>query len=184
MGSNQHMKFYKPKSLLEIMKIRLLYREAFPRCERKPFAIIMEMAKKGKTDLWYFEDEDGFAGLCATINGSDTILLDYLAVAKKRRGTGVGTSMLTNLFDHYKDYGVFLEIEALDPMAKNNAERIRRREFYLKTGLVPMGTYAKLFGVDMELLGKNCQLSFDEYRNFYLTNYGKFAYDNIAPIEK
>ena len=90
--------------------------------------------------------------------------------------------MLQELFEHYKDYGVFLEIEAPDPEAKNNAERVRRREFYLRAGLEPMGTYVKLFGVDMELLGKNCRLSFDEYRDFYLKNYSKFAYDNIAPL--
>ena len=176
------VRFFKPRGLWQMLKLRLLYREAFPRCERKPFSIITEMNKRGKTDLWYFEDDEGFMGLCATINGPDTILIDYLAVAKKRRGNGAGTMMLQELFEHYKDYGVFLEIEALDPKAKNNAERVRRREFYLRAGFEPMGTYVKLFGVDMELLGKNCRLSFDEYRDFYLNNYSKFAYDNIAPL--
>ena len=165
-----------------MLRLRLLYREAFPRCERKPFSIIKAMSKKGKTDLWYFKDDCGFMGLCATINGPDTILIDYLAVSKKRRGTGVGTQMLKAIIEHYKDYGIFLEIEMLNPEAGNNAERIRRREFYLRCGLQPMDTYAKLFGVDMELLGIGCRLSFDEYRDFYLNNYGKFAYDHIAPI--
>ena len=167
-----------------MLRTRLLYREAFPRCERKPFAIIKAMSEKGKTDLWYFEDEVRFMGLCATINGPDKVLIDYLAVAKRRRGTGVGTQMLKALIEHYKDYGVFLEIEMLNPEAKNNPQRIRRREFYLRCGLQPMGTYARLFGVDMELLGIGCHLSFDEYRDFYLNNYGKFAYDHIAPIEE
>ena len=176
------MKFYRPRGFLDVLRIRRLYREAFPRCERKPFSIIRAMEKKGKTDLWYFEDEGGFAGLCATINGKNEILIDYLAVAKKRRGTGVGTKMLSALIEHYRDFGIFLEIEELDPSAKNNAERIRRKEFYLREGLTPMDTHVKLFGVDMELLGKNCHLNFDEYRDFYLTNYGKFAYDNIKPI--
>ena len=174
------VKFHTPRGVIELARTWLLYREAFPRCERKPFSIIREMAKRGKTDLWYFEDEDGYAGLCATINGHDKILIDYLAVAKKRRGTGVGTRMLTTLLEHYKDYGVFLEIEELDETADNNAERVRRKEFYLRAGLVPMDTHVKLFGVDMELLGMNCHLDFDEYREFYLTNYGKFAYDHIT----
>ena len=173
------MKFFKPRGFLDLLKIKTLYREAFPKCERKPFSIILSMTENGKTDLWLFEDENGFAGMCATINGSDTVLIDYLAVAKRRRGTGVGTRMLSALLEHYKDYGVFLEIEELDETADNNAERVRRKEFYLRAGLVPMDTHVKLFGVDMELLGKNCHLDFDEYREFYLTNYGKFAYDNI-----
>ena len=173
------MKFFKPRGL-QLFKIKRLYREAFPKCERKPFSIILTMAEKGKTDLWYFEDEGGFAGLAATINGSDSVLIDYLAVAKKRRGKGVGSEMLAMLLQHYADRGVFLEIEELDPTAENNDERIRRKRFYLNAGLVPMDTHVKLFGVNMELLGKNCHLTFDEYREFYLTNYSKFAYDNIA----
>ena len=126
------MKFFRPKGAMQMLKIRMLYREAFPKCERKPFSIIKEMTKKGKTDMWYFEDESGFAGLCTTINGPDTILIDYLAVARKRRGTGVGSRMLKTLLEHYKDFGVFLEIEELDDNAENSKERIRRREFYLR----------------------------------------------------
>jgi hypothetical protein len=54
----------------------------------------------------------------------------------------------------------------------------------VNAGLVPMNTYAKLFGVDMELLGVNCHLDYDEYKEFYLENYGRVAYDNITPIER
>lgn len=175
------MRFFKPSGLIQMLRIRLLYREAFPRCERKPFSIIKAMAERGRTDLWCFEDEHGFAGMCATINGPDKVLIDYLAVTRRRRGTGVGSKMLSELLEHYKDYGVFLEIEELDPTAENNAERVRRKDFYLRAGLVPMDTHVKLFGVDMELLGKGCHLTFDEYRDFYLTNYSRLAYDNIKP---
>ena len=178
------MIYRRPKGFIDILRLKRLYKEAFPRCERKPFSIIQAMAKRGKTDLWCFEDDGGFAGLCATINGDDNVLIDYLAVAKRRRGTGCGSKMLALLLKHYEDRGVFLEIEQLDPEADNSTERVRRRDFYLRAGLVPMNTYAKLFGVDMELLGVNCQLTFDEYREFYLTNYGKFAYDNIKPCDK
>lgn len=174
------MKLFKPHGPLQMLRLRLLYREAFPRCERKPFSMIREMAERGKSDLWYFEDDKGFAGLCATINGEDKVLIDYLAVAKNRRGRGVGSKMLALLLEHYKGFGVFLEIEEIDTSAENNAERIRRKEFYLRAGLTPMDTHVKLFGVDMELLGVGCHLTYDEYRNFYLTNYSKFAYDNIT----
>ena len=178
------MIFRRPKGFFDILRLKRLYKEAFPLCERKPFSIIQAMAKRGKTDLWYFEDDSGFAGLCATINGDSSVLIDYLAVTKKRRGAGVGSEMLALLLKHYEGRGVFLEIEMLDESADNNSERIRRREFYLRAGLVPMNTYVKLFGVNMELLGVNCHFTFDEYREFYLTNYGKFAYDNIKACDK
>ena len=173
------MKFYRPKNLLEMHRIKRLYKQSFNKSERKPFYIITNMVKSGKTDLWYFEKNGKFAGMCATINGSDTILLDYLAVAENKRGIGIGTEMISDILDYYKGYGVFLEIEEVAPTYINNDERIRRREFYLRSGFKPMNTFVKLFGVNMELLGIGCQLNFDEYRDFYLTNYSKFAYDHI-----
>ena len=58
----------------------------FPKEEKKPFYIIYSMQKKGKSDVWYCVENGKFAGLVITINGPDKILLDYLAVAKNRRG--------------------------------------------------------------------------------------------------
>lgn len=177
------MNFRKPKGVIEYAKIKALYRRAFPKCERKPFSIIEKMHKKGKTDVWYFYDEQGFLGFAATINGEREILIDYFAVSEKRRGQGNGSKMLSALLDRYSPLGVFLEIEIPYESAENYTERARRKNFYLGIGLTPMNTRAKLFGVDMELLGFNCSLDFDAYRNFYLKNYGKFAYDNIEAIE-
>ena len=136
----------------------------------------------GKSDMWYFEDERGFLGLATTINSTETVLIDYFAVAENRRCGGNGTKMLKALLDHYAPCGVFLEIEIPYEDAANYGERVRRRNFYLRAGLVPMNTRAKLFGVDMELLGVGCHLDFDGYRQFYLDNYGKFAYDHIEKI--
>ena len=177
------MNFKEPKGILQYARIKALYKRAFPRCERKPFSIIRKMHTKGKTDIWYFEDDKGFLGFAATINGEREILIDYFAVSEKRRGQGSGRKMLSALLDYYSPLGVFLEIEIPYESAENYAERVRRKNFYIRTGLVPMNTRAKLFGVDMELLGFNCSFDFDKYRNFYLTNYGKFAYDNIKKVE-
>ncbi len=177
------MNFTEPKGILQYARIKSLYKKAFPKCERKPFSMIMKMKKKGKTDIWYFQDDEGFLGLASTINGEREILIDYFAVSERRRGQGNGRKMLTALLRHYEPLGVFLEIEIPYESAENYTERIRRKNFYIGAGLAPMNTYAKLFGVDMELMGVNCSLDFDEYRNFYLKNYGRFAYDNIKAIE-
>ena len=176
------MNFSEPKSALQYAKIKSLYRRAFPSCERKPFGIIRKMQKKGKSDIWYFSDESGFLGLATTINSEKIILIDYFAVSEEHRGQGKGTKMLKALLSHYAPLGVFLEIEIPYERAENYIERVKRKNFYINAGLTPMGTTAKLFGVDMELLGVNCALDFDGYRSFYLENYGKLAYDNIRKI--
>ena len=65
-----------PSGFLQWAQIYALYRKAFPRSERKPFAIIRKMHRKGVTDIWYFTREGKFAGLIITINGPEYVLLD------------------------------------------------------------------------------------------------------------
>ena len=178
------MTFSSPHKLYEYIKIKKLYKKAFPRSERKPFSIIKRMQMLGKTDIWYFSDEKGFLGFATTINSPDVILIDYFAVLGKRRGSGNGTKMLKKLIEHYSGCGIFLEIEIPDERAENYEERVKRKRFYMNAGLSPMNTRAKLFGVDMELMGSGCQLDFDEYRNFYRDNYSEFAYNNIKKTEE
>ena len=177
------MNFYRPKNFIDMIKIRLLYRSAFPKEERKPFSIILKMQKLGKTDLWYFTENGRFLGFVSTINGPDKVLIDYFTVNTSLRGQGNGTRMLQTLIEYYSPKGVFLEIEIPYENSENYEERVRRKAFYLRTGLNEIGTSVELFGVDMELLGVGVSMTYDEYRSFYLDNYSRYAYDHIKPVK-
>lgn len=168
-----------PKGWVEWLRIYRLYQSAFPASEKKPFSMIRAMQKKGKSDIWYCEENGKFAGLVITINGPDIILLDYLAVATKRRGQGIGSKMLKKMREKYSGKGVFLEIEIVDESAENFKERKRRKRFYLSNGMTPMNVFVELFGVNMELLGFDCQISFDEYHDFYRDNYNTWVADHV-----
>jgi len=168
-----------PKVLREWLKVYGLYQSAFPASEKKPFSMIRTMCKKGKSDVWYCVEDGKFAGLVITINGPDEILLDYLAVAKKRRGQGIGSKMLKAMREQYAGKGVFLEIEIVDEAAENFEERKRRKQFYLSNGMTPMNVFVELFGVDMELLGFDCCLTFEEYHDFYRDNYNEWAAEHV-----
>ena len=169
----------KVRTLLQWIRIYRLYQSAFPASEKKPFSMIVSMHKKGKSDVWYCEKEGEFAGLVVTINGPEKILIDYLAVSEKRRGQGIGSGILQAIRQIYAGKGVFLEIEVQDENAENSEERKRRKQFYLANGMTEMRVYVELFGVDMELLGYDCSLDFDEYREFYRTNYNEWAASHI-----
>ena len=166
------------------LRIYLLYLSAFPSTERKPFTMIRRMTGLGKTDTWCVMENGRFAGLAITINGPDTILLDYFAVEKARRGSGVGTAALKKLMNRYGDKGFFLEIESTRDAAEDLAMRQRRKRFYLSCGLQELGVEAELFGVNMELLGVRCSLDYTAYRNFYRDNYSQWAADHIHPVKK
>ena len=173
------MDIKKPSGLLEWIRIYRLYQAAFPATEKKPFSMIRAMYNKGKSDVWYCVENGKFAGLVITINGPEQILLDYLAVAKNRRGQGIGSQMLKKMREQYNGKGVFLEIEIVDKAAENFEERKRRKQFYLKNGMTPMNVVLELFGVDMELLGFDCSLTFEEYHDFYWDNYNAWAAEYV-----
>lgn len=168
-----------PTTLLQWLRIYRLYQSAFPNNEKKPFSMIRSMYKKRKSDVWYFEEDGIFAGLVITINGPDKVLLDYLAVSKNHRGKGFGSGILRQMREQYDGKGVFLEIETVREDADNYEERKRRKQFYLSNGMAELKVYVELFGVEMELLGYDCILTFEEYHDFYRDNYNAWAAEHV-----
>ncbi len=163
----------------ELGRIKKLYKSAFPLSERKPFSMILKMRKRGKSDIWHFSDEDGFLGLATTVRGEGTVLIDYFAVSEERRGSGAGSAMMRELIKQYTGWGIFLEIER--PQGDGGVTD-RRLAFYERAGYSKMDVAVKLFGVDMILLGIDCELDFEEYRDFYCRNIGTFAYSHIKEL--
>lgn len=169
-----------PKNIVRWVQIFRLYRSAFPASERKPFSVIVNMYRKGKTDLWCVEKDGCFVGLAATINGGDAVLLDYFAVDGKHRGEGIGSAALAEIRKAYRGKGVFLEIESVYEQVPQQSERLRRKRFYLSNGMEPMNVMVELFGVKMELLGYDCRLSYEDYQSFYRDNYNEWAARHIC----
>ena len=170
-------------SLLQWFRVYGLYRRAFPQNERKPFSMILSMWRKGRTDVWYFEDGGRFAGFASTINSRDIILLDYLAVQEGRRGRGIGSRILQELKKAYAGRGIFVEIESAFESGAGQAERIRRKRFYIANGLQPSRVMADVFGVRMELLCWNCCVNFSAYHAFYRDHYNAWAAEHILEAE-
>ena len=173
----------KPAGARRWLQLYRLYMTAFPTSERKPVFMILKMYKKGVTDIWCLERDGKFVGLAITINGPHLILLDYFAVSAAHRSEGIGSAALPVLMEHYRDKGFFLEIESTTEDAPNQAQRLRRKAFYLSCGLRELGAKACLFGVNMELLGVRCQLDYDGYKSFYRDNYSQWASDHITPVK-
>ena len=93
--------------------------------------------------------------------------------------TYVTNQILQLMQRHYAGKGVFLEIESVYERSKNQAERLSRKHFYEKAGMKSMEVFVWLFGVKMELMGFDCKLSYEEYHDFYQTNYNEWAAKHI-----
>lgn len=170
-------------TLFDWLSIFFLYRRSFPRSERKPLSIIRSMHKKGKTDVWLFFRGRRFAGFASTINSDHLILLDYLAVSPACRGQGIGSQALQALRNAYPGRGLFVEIESIYTQTSDLPDRIRRRDFYRKNGMTPLPVLARVFGVEMELLGWDCQMDFTAYHAFYRDQYSPWAAEHIEKVE-
>lgn len=172
-----------PASLWDWHKIKKLYMKAFPLNERKPFKLIKHKAAGSETDVWMLDEDGEFFGLAITMNAHDLVLLDYFAIHEKKRGGGYGSRALKVLQEQYAGKRFFLEIESVYEEAEDLEVRKRRKNFYLCNGLTEIGIMAKLFGVNMELLGFGCKVSFEEYRGLYRQIYGTWAEKNVIELK-
>jgi hypothetical protein len=83
------------------------------------------------------------------------------------------------LQDIYAGQGFFVEIESPFEDVPDKQDRLRRRAFYRRCGLEPLAVMAVVFGVKMELLGRDCALDFDGYQTFYRENYSDYAAQHL-----
>lgn len=151
----------------DIKNIHKLYKSAFPRCERKPFNLLLTWAKQGKSTHYIVEDEEkNFYGFMLTINNGDLILLDFFAILPKFRGQRIGSKALKLFMNIYAKKRIVLEVEDTScNKAKNILTRIKRKAFYIKNGLSVMNYKVSLFKCPMEILTNNTKVDFDEYKS-------------------
>lgn len=176
------IKLQKPRNAGDWLRLYLLYLEAFPPSERKPFAVIRNMYRQGKADVWCILGAGKFVGMATTVNGNDLILIDYFAVTVKYRRQGIGSGAIACLLSLYGHKGVFLEIESTQTPGPEAELRQKRKEFYISCGLKPLDVKAKVFGVPMELLGIRCKMNYADYYTFYRENMGPWTADHLEEI--
>ena len=151
-----------------LKEIEYLYLTAFPKNERKPFDLILEKCNNGSIEIISIQnDNSNFLGFAIMILHDDMVLLDYFAIAPESRGQNVGSTALKMLFERYKNKRFILEIENTEIESDNLEERKRRKAFYLKNGMSVMPYKVNLIGVEMEILTRNCDVTYEEYYSTY-----------------
>ena len=155
----------------QLEDIRKLYESSFPKSEKKPFDFMRKKQKEGYFDMLAIEEEEGkFCGLAIMLLAGGWALLDYLAIDPGCQGTSLGSRTLAALQERYGKERIVVEIESTIRDAEdsgNGQERLRRKSFYLRNGMVPMGFLVDLFGVEMEVLTFGSQITFEQYHGIY-----------------
>ncbi|MCI8484356.1 MAG: GNAT family N-acetyltransferase [Lachnospiraceae bacterium] len=174
------MKLTNYSSQPQLTKIETLYLSAFPAQERKPFSLLVQKSLEGIVELLAIEDEkNGFLGLAITVLHKNLVLLDYFAIDPKLRGQNIGSQTLRLLKERYASKELILEIEDPREPSPNQAERIRRKSFYLKNEMKVMPYPVDLFGVKMLILTCGRSVSFPEYHEIYRSCFSEKISSNI-----
>lgn len=130
------------------------------------------------------DDTGAFIGLAISIFYKNLVLLDYLAIAPHKRGGGYGSQALSLLRERYAGKRFLLEIEDTEEQeADNIADRIRRKQFYLRNGLKEMPFRVWLFGVRMQILTDGSTVSFPEYHAIFPAVFSPRAGENVRLYE-
>ncbi len=170
-----------PASKEQLSKIKVFYEEAFPRQEQKQFSIMLEKQREGLMEILAIHQDNEILGLAIMMLHKDLALLDYFAISSAQRSQGLGAKALSLLKERYHDKRFILEIESPNEQAKNNLQRIRRKDFYLRNGLTECNLPIYLFGIDMEILSDHCAVTFSEYFELYQHVLGEKMVRDINP---
>ena len=148
---------------LNAQQAAMIYRSLlvhdFPADECKPLKMILDAMAQGiYRCVGIFEGEAlrGYAFFVTlTQNGQPEILLDYFAVVKEYRGSGIGSAFLRQMPSLFPEARAVL-IEAETPEAADSAAektlRERRIGFYERNGCKNSGICATVFDTDFNLL--------------------------------
>lgn len=132
----------------------------FPAAELKPFSAVREMMQAGIYEPLVLEDEAGHLQAYAwqvMLPGHRSALLDYFAVRKDLRGSGIGTQALHTLEEYYKERLDDLILECEHPEeAPDQAIARRRIAFYLRAGACATRLESRVFGVRYQILTLPC----------------------------
>lgn len=146
--------------LLTLPEIRELYRKRvkhdFPANEVKPFVMIEKAFRGGRYLCYGARSDDEILAYAFFVRTEDVYLLDYYAVKKELRGTGIGSGFLRELSRScFKEAScVLLEVD--DPAFAGSEEKKeiceRRLAFYLRNGILDTGAKANTFGADFLIM--------------------------------
>ncbi len=146
---------------LSTQEIKTIYdthmQEAFPQSELRPYKNIAMLCASGNYDCYGLFDGENLTAYAyfSKTNDRPYMLLDYYAVLRGMRGTGMGSRFFSLLRAQLQGQKcVLLEVESVES-AENTEEkttRERRIAFYTRNGCAMTRVKCLLYGVDFSIM--------------------------------
>lgn len=142
-------------------KLNKLAKEAFLPEEYLPPDYIVKMED---FKLYALYDNNLFVCLMAIKTLKNMAYLFYLAIDSNYRSKGYGKQALEEFKKLNENFQLTLDIELIDKKAKNNEQRIKRKNFYIKNGYKETGKGIYYFGVYYEILCNEDNINFELFK--------------------
>ena len=126
--------FIKSNDKENIDKIRTLYFSAFPETELVDFEDLINSRIFKGNKLIAFYDDKIFIGFAIVITKFHISHILYLAVEYELRGKGYGTQALNFIIKYCQSNRLIVDVEDPDKNESKKEERLKRINFYLKSG--------------------------------------------------
>lgn len=139
--------------------------EAFPPSERMSFDEIFDFASKTNTDVLGIYDEKIPAGFAVLLKNAECGYVYFLAIDHRMRSKGYGGAAIQKMMMVYPDLQLVLDFEVIDENAKNNEQRLRRKNFYLRNGFHETGNYTMLRDERFEVVCNGGELNRTALKN-------------------
>jgi len=151
------------KNLKDFPIVEALYTSAFPTAEQAPMPYLLKRTEKNYVEFHAYYDGDVFVGFTYSMTHENLTFVMYLAIDANHRAKGYGSQILNQIREAYPNNRIILNIEAEDETADNNAQRKKRKQFYMRNGYNTSGVFLKIMGVTYELLVCNGNCTAKEF---------------------
>ncbi len=149
----------------ELERLQALYHSAFPANERRNLtSLLRDSTGSGEVlSLWRGEE---FVGLGCTLLTRKMAHLIYFAVEPSLRGGGLGSQALELFRRRYAPRPLAVDIEEPLEGTPNQAQRLRRKNFYLRGGLLETPVRYRWRGEAYQILSAG-PLSPEDWEDFW-----------------
>lgn len=121
------------------------------------------LSDKGDLDVLGIYHGSKLVGFFSVRRYKTIAYLGYFAIAEEHRCKGFGSRALDLLKGYYKDKQIVIEIESLHENCDNMENRIRRRNFYFKNGMVSTDWYIYYDDAELEIICSDKKFRKDEF---------------------
>lgn len=151
-------------SFSDSRKLEMIMSRQFPAEEYMSLETQLALQDSGELELWALYFGNDLAGFTTLRTTEDMVYLFFLAFDDGYQGKGLGHETLKKIGEIYSDRAFTVDFEQLDETADNNAQRIRRRNFYLNCGFSETGWGLSYLGVTYEIFCMNKPFQIEQFK--------------------